>query len=128
MTQTRQPHVLVVAEPTEPGVIDPTYTIECPGVTDDCRSYEDCLPEQNEIDALGDGDDEAPVAHGVRRRYLNDTWMAATDRCYLASDADGVADAADALKLAPGRYPVKAIFDPDFGSVEELLVLAEVTA
>ncbi|MEU4399760.1 hypothetical protein [Micromonospora orduensis] len=125
---TNPPHVLVVTRPTEPGVIDPTYTIECPGVTDDCRSYEDCRPEQAEIDLLDDADDEAPVAHGVRHRHLNDLWMAATDQCYLATDADGVADAADELKLAPGRYPVKAIFDPDFGSVEELVVLAEVAA
>jgi hypothetical protein len=107
---TSQPtHTLVVTcDPDHPSD-DPDelrYGIRCDGVTDWCRSFEECLAEGCDRKALEeaelDGDDE-PEAHGVVHRNIGNLgWSVEVADCALRF-YDWLDEARD-LKLQPGEY------------------------
>lgn len=121
MTETTGQHILVVtadAEDPDPDLYE--YDVECPGVADDCRRYEDCLATADEVAALqsaADNGSEA-VAHGRKHLHIDGMWMAATDLCYVATH-DGMPDAV-AGRFEPGRHPITW----DVGDGTELIVFA----
>ncbi len=98
--ETEGNHILVVAsDPSDPENL--SYEIECPGVTDACREYQDCLASEAEQAVLERAvDDGKPlVAHGKRHLKIDGTWMAETGHCYVQGH-EGLPDAVD------GRFPV----------------------
>jgi hypothetical protein len=101
------------------------YTIECPGVTNACRSWQPCpRPEADH-----DSNRAAGIHHGEQHVW-NEGRQAALDRCHLANDSDTLADAFEELavkhKLSPGRYQVWHHFDD--GQIDTLTLASEVTA
>ncbi|WP_371409755.1 hypothetical protein OG423_14210 [Micromonospora zamorensis] len=119
-----QPHILTITESTEGGVTEHAYVIDCPGVTDRCRSNllceaPDCTAE--------DAEDDTVVAHGVQHIWVDDAngWYVPTDQCHLAGH-DSLPEAAEALKLRPGMYPVDYFFGDGYDL--ELSVRVEVAA
>lgn len=93
-------HVLVVtADPDDPENL--TYEIECPGVSDTCRQYLDCVAGDAEQVALEQAaDDDRPrMSHGKRHLKIDGTWMAETDFCYVQGH-DRLPDS------VVGRFPV----------------------
>jgi hypothetical protein len=92
------------------------YTLTCPGVTDSCRFYQECLTcTAEETRALNEDDTEE--AHGVEHHLINGLWMVPTDRCFIA-DHDHQGEAVAYLgPLPPGSYPVDGedIGDGDLG-------------
>lgn len=104
------PHTLIVT--TDPGTGDLTYVIRCPGVTDDCRTYDECGIPGCDSDALTEADN---ISHGQEHHYNPEAgWLVATDQCLAeiqASMAD-VDDAAERLRLpGPGHYHVVPTWD-----------------
>lgn len=108
------PHTLVVEEdPAYPG--DPEayrFGVECPGVTDHCRSYVECMPCNSDpeiSEALWD----EPVRHGVEHTQIKDLgWSLPTDQCYLIDCPDSLYDLAPpAARAQPGRYLVTIGYD-----------------
>jgi hypothetical protein len=119
---TGQPHTLVITETTGDSVTERTYAIECPGVTENCRMWRTCDP--NEV--IGDHDQLEPqIVHGVVHRLIEDMWMVPTEGCFVR-DNDFLPEAADSLELCPGRYPVD--FEAGGGCDLFLTVRAEVPA
>jgi hypothetical protein len=120
---TAPQHFLIVTpDPRAPEETDYfTYAVECPGVTDKCRRYEDCSADNAERDLLEDAldaDTQRPVAHGVKHLLIDETWCAATDLCNVR-DHDGLPDAV-AGRFPPGRHAI----DFDFGDGTEIAVHA----
>lgn len=120
-TSVRNSHILIVTpdadEPSETDLF--TYEIECPGVTDACRRYEDCRPDDAERELLETAiDNEQPViAHGARHLMFDGLWCAETDRCNVAGHDGLGSDVAG--RFAPGRHPVEF----DFGDGTEIVIL-----
>lgn len=121
-----QIHTLVItaipgADPDEVDVyLD--YSIECPGLTDACRTWEPCkLPESEH-----DSNRSAGVHHGVNHLW-HEGRMVGMDRCYLQCDADDLPDVAGELTakedLKPGRYQVEHTFDD--GSLDMLVLVGD---
>jgi hypothetical protein len=110
-----------------PDADDPTnehlfaYEIDCPGVTDACRRYEDCKADQDErehLEAAEDAGHRPATAHGKRHFMFDGVWCAETDHCNVAGhDALGN-DVAG--RFAPGRHPV----DFDFGDGTEIAIFS----
>lgn len=101
-------HVLVVSAAG--------FRLLCPGPTDACRAYVDCLEGcctvAREYNFTADG----ALGHGVHHRYDGGTWLAATDDCVFV--VAGVADLAaeilvNGVGLPTGRYLVRPTHDPD---------------
>lgn len=115
----QNPHVLVVtADPDDPERLD--YSVECPGVTDECRMYRDCLAgkaERSALDRAAD-DGEPLVAHGKRHLKVDGAWMAETDHCY-AQGHDGLPDTA-VDRFPVGRHPIEW----DTGDGTEIYIVA----
>lgn len=114
-----QHFLIVTSDPNEPEETDFfTYTVECPGVTDSCRRYEDCVPDDPERTLLEEAVDNEtePIAHGVKHLMLDGVWCAATDRCNVQNH--------DALpNEVAGRFPVgRHAIDFDFGDATEIEV------
>lgn len=115
-------HFLIVT----PGADDPTdsdlftYEIECPGVTDACRRYRDCVAGDAERKSLEDAvDNERPaVAHGARHLMFDGTWCAETQHCNVAGHDSLPDDVAG--RFAPGRHPIEF----DFGDGTEIAIFA----
>ena len=108
-----QPHMLVVTRRDGP----PAFAVECPGVTDGCRSWIECRADGCDLDQMDrlaeDGDDE-PELHGQRHRNL-DGWSTPTNGCFIASHPDLSAVAADLWPIGGvpnGRFPVAAVYEP----------------
>lgn len=103
-------HTLVVTLDLQYPSNDPAehrYEIRCDGITDECRSWQECYGKECDSEALEkaelDGDDE-PVAHGVPHRFIGNLgWSVEVPGCALALD-DGWLDEARDLKLVPGSY------------------------
>jgi hypothetical protein len=115
-------HILIVTpdrdDPTDEGLF--TYEIECPGVTDACRRYEDCSAgedEREELEAAEDSGRRPAVAHGKRHFMFDGVWCAETDHCNVVGH-DGL-DNDVAGRFTPGRHPV----DFDFGDGTEIVIL-----
>ncbi len=81
------------------------YTLTCPGVTDTCRVFEDCLPDDAEQEALDEAAGPLPTAHGKRHTFYDNAWMAETDRCLYVGH-DQLPEVAGELRLGVGTYPV----------------------
>lgn len=95
-------HVMVVEPPLGEGFV-PVVRIECPGVTDDCRAWDECMesgcrrPDDETLDRLSD---EQPVHGQVHVRISDLGWCVPTSNCWLqTTDASDEADGLD-----PGRY------------------------
>ncbi|RKR92851.1 hypothetical protein BDK92_7333 [Micromonospora pisi] len=106
---TPRTHFLVVTpderDPQERDYFE--YTVECPGVTDECRKWLECLPGTDGRAALEnayDNGDNEPIQHGLRHKKINHKWMAETTGCYL-QDHDALGDAV-AGYFAAGRHPI----------------------
>ena len=118
MTDT-QHFLIVTADHEDPG--DPdlfSYAVECPGVTDECRRYEDCVATDTERQLLEAAQDNGtePVTHGVKHLMIDAVWCAATQMCNVR-DHDGLPDA------VAGRFPVgRHAIDWDFGDGTEIAV------
>ncbi len=97
-------HVLVVGRDPDGEL---AYEVRCPGVTDQCRRYEDCNAGPNErfalAEALTNGWDVR--CHGRHHRKVAGVWMQATDHCYVASHY-ALEERAAAAGLEPGEYPI----------------------
>jgi len=120
MTDT-QHFLIVTTDPDDPNDADLfEYMVECPGVTDECRRYEDCVPNDAERELLDKAmDNEAePVAHGVKHLEIDGTWCAATNLCNVR-DHDGLPDAVTG-RFTVGRHAI----DWDFGDGTEIAVYA----
>lgn len=113
-------HVLIVTpDPDDPNDEDLfTYDSECPGVTDRCRSYQDCQADEAEREALETAIDNGQpvVAHGARHLKFDGLWCAETDHCNVIAH-DGLPEAI-AGRVGPGRHP----FDFDFGDGTEIAI------
>lgn len=102
-------HYLVVTpDPQDPQERDWfSYSVECPGVTEECRRWEDCVHNAVDVERLEEMADQGapePVLHGKRHRKIGGTWMAETDECYVARH-DGLGDAVAGYYSA-GRHPI----------------------
>lgn len=116
------PHVLVITgDPTQPSR-KWTYTVECPGVTEKCRLYEECEPcnalDGEQAEAL----EENQYAHGQDHTWTTVGWGTPTDDCLLQRD-EGLWDAgtdlvSDEAIPHPGRYPVHFFYDGDLVVLE----------
>lgn len=95
-----------------------SYEVDCPGVTDSCRLWEDCGAGFDEQQVLENRNERHPVAHGKRHSFIDSLWMAETTACYVATH-DGLPDAVSG-SFAPGRHAI----DFDCGGGTELVVLA----
>jgi hypothetical protein len=116
LPSARAPHYLVVEVDPEDGEAL-IYSVECGGVTDACRRYEDCIPDAAERSLLGEAAEEKPVAHGKRHIMVDGAWCAETTACNVA-DHDGLGDD------VAGRFPVgRHLIDWDFGDGTELFIV-----
>ncbi len=91
------------------------YKLDCDGVTDACRAWQECDALGCTTDALDraeeDGDDE-PVAHGVAHKSLNIGWAVPLEECWLKSDPDWPEPARE-LGVGPGVYRVVHTYNRD---------------
>lgn len=110
-------HVLIVRpDPADPHPDFYEYEVDCPGVTDQCRRWEECAVADCPISAeWDDGDSEA---HGQPHKLIAGMWMTPTEHCYVAVH-DGLPDAV-AGDFAPGRHDI----DWEVGDGTELSVFA----
>lgn len=133
------PHVIVVTEvpapPIEPGAErEFNLAIECPGVTDACRTWWQCTKCEDALaldvdDSYRNRLDEDSEAHGVEHRLMPFGWAVRSEECWAqVSDdrMDAIEEVFDRAKrpIEPGRYPV-VIDDGDpltfaFAAVEEV--------
>lgn len=113
MTNINPLHTLTVIEVD--GVL--RYKIDCDGVTDACRMWQECLVEGCDQAVLDreeeDGGDE-PVLHGMPHRRLDDGWSTPTGLCFLPL-ADAWPERAVELGLTPGEYRVRHVLEVDGG-------------
>lgn len=82
-----------------------TYTIECPGVTDACRTYWECRRDHSEDDIVRMENEEE--VHGALHTYVSGLgWATPSDRCYV-QEADAVSEEGSYIaKGKPGRWLV----------------------
>lgn len=106
---TVPPHTLTVTE-TDDGMY---YRLDCDGVTDACRTWQECYAPGCSTDTLDrmeeDGDDE-PEVHGVRHKRLDQGWSVPTARCWLREDPDWPAAALELL-VGAGVHRVTHEYD-----------------
>ena len=125
MTTTEKvPHILIVedcnANHADGGGHDLdcwTLKLECPGVTDACRMWLECMDCNSKISADLDNDDlydqlsQTGEAHGVQHVWAGDIgWATWTDKC-LAERHEDLYEAVEDLDLTPGRYLVLVSFE-----------------
>jgi hypothetical protein len=124
-----KPHVLIVTHtvyppelPGEEEFVETEYALECPGVTDQCRAWLDCVEpgcaERRQVAA--DRGDDPVVVHGREHRFIDIGWAMKTDRC-LYADSDHLSEVASALGLPAGRHLVDVDYRGD-GEID-LIVL-----
>lgn len=134
MTIPALPHILIVAIDddrcegldAEHTAHDDTclgYEIECPGVTDACRTWVSCTPcrDLDKHSATASKLERTGEAHGAEHRYFDDVgWCTPTEQCFAAAN-DNLDEAAADLQLDPGRYPVTVSFE-EFQYLELVLI------
>ena len=124
--ETQAPHVLVV-EVDSTGT--PWFKIECPDVTDACRSWIECQDKTCTVWRDHDercADDcaihfepanDEPILHGIRHLYIDSVsgWCTPQDHCWPATNGD-LRDVALNLREAwtSGSYPVHHGVDADY--------------
>lgn len=112
---TAPAHTLIVAHDLGLPDAELTYRIDCGGVTEACRTWQECLESECDRKALEeaefDGDDE-PEAHGVVHRNVGNLgWLTEVPGCVLRL-YDWIDSARD-LKLPVGSYPFHPVWDYD---------------
>lgn len=134
---TLAPHVLVV-EVDSTGT--PWFKIECPGVTDACRSWIECQDKactvwrdhtdrcRDDCSIHFDPDNDEPTLHGIRHLYSDSVsgWCTPQDQCWPATNGD-LRDVAMDLRetWASGRYPVRHGLDADYDYSLTLTLIEE---
>jgi hypothetical protein len=120
------PHVLVVFV-DEADVHE--FAIECPGVTDACRAWLECVEKhctarqehaedcRADCNRHNDSSEDEPVAHGRRHRYIGGAfvgWGTPSDDCYPVTCGQ-IVEAAYSIRTdwVRGRYPVEHGLDPN---------------
>lgn len=91
------------------------YRLECPNVTDACRSWRECddCPPGTDYDTLDDADGDY---HGVEHGSIRGVWMVPTDDCFLTYHVNSYDDeiARELGITEPGTYRVAHYFEhPD---------------
>jgi hypothetical protein len=86
------------------------WSVTCPGVTDECRCWWECMdcnrdPEARDALANGDG-----MAHGVEHRLMAAGWSTWSDQCAI-SWVEEVGTAVQELEPAPGSYEIEVDWD-----------------
>jgi hypothetical protein len=111
VAEQNQPHILVIQQDLKvTDWYEPTFTIECPGITDVCRTWFDCDKcTADDRDALHEADQ--PIAHGVEHKLFSWGWSVPSDDQCFVRDNDGDAVVNLVHDLPPGRYEVA--FDVD---------------
>lgn len=121
-------HTLVITQQQSSPTDDPEdvrtdFDIECPGVTDACRSWGACSSADHDVNR-GDG-----IHHSEKHIYVEGYYLIGLDRCHLASDSSMVGEAAEDLwaakGLSAGRYKVRHTYCD--GDVDTLALAEEVT-
>lgn len=116
-----EPHVIVVTEvpipPDEPDAErEFDYKVECPGVTDACRTWWECTICTDALAKDEDGSyrdrlEDDGEAHSVEHRLMEFGWAVPSEDCW-AQVADDQPDAIEEVfdgaerSIEPGRYPV----------------------
>jgi len=104
------------------------YAIECPGRTEQCRVWWECIDctrkaNADESGAFGEHLHEEPE-HGVQHRWLGGVgYCTPGDGCAVQL-ADSLPDCASEVATEPGRYPVD--YDFDDGELSRLTLLVGV--
>jgi len=101
---TRPPHTLTITETVEDGITEQEYSVECPGVTDNCRLWREC-DQDKELSFDLDEEEVWQTVHGVEHQLIDDRWMVRTEECFVR-DNDRLAEAAGDLELPAGTYEV----------------------
>jgi hypothetical protein len=107
MTDGVPPHTMTVSHAVA-GLNYLSYKLHCDGVTDFCRTWQECAaPDCDEaaLDRAEEDGDDRPEQHGVEHRHLDAGWSVPTDRCWLQEDPDWPAQAQE-LGLDVGVYRV----------------------
>lgn len=114
-------HILVIAPPIAEGHY-PRVTVECPGVTDSCRAWDECMeagcrdPEDDVLDKLCN---EEPVHGVVHERIGGVGWCTPTERCW--PQTTDVAEALEGMEPPPGRYTFRwSVEDDEYIVVHDL--------
>lgn len=79
---------------------DLDYRVECPGVTDGCRSWEPCGC------GLDRAEDETCPRSGLEHICFAEFGLGTPTRACFVATNDWLSDAASDLGLPPGEYPV----------------------
>lgn len=100
-------------------------SIQCPGVTDACRTWWECMECAKAIaggnDDLRDELGENGEAHGVEHRYLENGWSVPGPQCWGQECPDLYDAAVDLFKkgpIEPGEYRVRLIPDDQYLSLD----------
>lgn len=126
------PHLLVVETSDNENWNGYSYRVECPGVTDTCRAWLECLepgcpPFAPDTEAEEQAQDDGEfVNHGDIHEQVCGMWCVATSDCYIATHYDLWDAAADLGVPGPGSYPVRGASDGE-GELTLQLVEQEVT-
>jgi hypothetical protein len=98
-------YLIVTADPEDPQERDfYDYEVECPGVTDECRRWEQCVASTCTVAREYQFDAREALGHGEHHRYINGMWMTPTEHCYVQGH-DGLPDAV-AGYFELGRHPI----------------------
>lgn len=79
--EVAQPHILVITgDPTQPSR-KWDYAIECPGVTDECRVYNECIGCRQNREPAGKQIGGRREIHGVEHTWTTFGWATPSDDC-----------------------------------------------
>lgn len=106
-------HLIVLARDPDPEFA-PDVDIECPGVTDACAEWIECMistcPGKTDSSLFGEGD----VGHGVQHRNIQGAWMVRSGFCFAENHGHGVAsEFVERHELGAGRHEVIPEFEDD---------------
>lgn len=89
---------------------DLRYDIECPGVTNSCRAWDECrtcyVPRVGISSDVKDQLEQHGEAHGQPHQYIDGRWMTPTSHCYVAGHDALSEEGSYIANGQPGRWPV----------------------
>lgn len=94
-----------------------TYVVECPGVTDVCRTWWECMESHSEDDEER-MENEEPVHGAEHQRVGGLGWCTPGSQCFLTISDSIPEEGEYATNGKPGRYPVGF----DFGDPGEVFL------
>jgi hypothetical protein len=126
-----KPHVLIV-ETIEPVtddngvVIDRNYevSIECPGVTDACAEWVECVVASCTVPAEYNHDARDALGHGVAHRWFREPsiWATRSPFCFVVNHGHDIAgEVAERNQLGVGPHDVEPEFED--GSLQDLVLV-----